>query len=86
MSKKFTLCSYITTVHTERVMMRLYIEKHLDMTRDGLSCVQCEWTFIVDGDGDCHTIRLTVHLTFNLNGTRRYFGRGAISVINIMYK
>jgi hypothetical protein len=28
------LYSYITTVHTERVMTRLYIVYHLDMTRD----------------------------------------------------
>jgi hypothetical protein len=29
--------SYITTVHTERVMTRLYIVYHLDMTRDAFS-------------------------------------------------
>jgi hypothetical protein len=30
----FKWYSYITTVHTERVMMRVYIVYHLDMTRD----------------------------------------------------
>jgi hypothetical protein len=32
--KMFKWYSYITTVHTERVMTRLYIVYHLDMTRD----------------------------------------------------
>jgi hypothetical protein len=33
MSKKFKWYSYITTVHTEGVMTRLYIVYHLDVTR-----------------------------------------------------